>query len=302
MSDAVEGCLLGLACGDALGRPVEFLTSAQIATEYGRVTEMRSNGAHGQPAGTVTDDTEMALCIARSLAANDGFDGDDVAARYVEWYESGPLDVGGTTRAALERVREDTDWETAGQEVWEQLPEGDNAGNGSLMRCAPYALAYRGERLAEVVAADSRITHADPRCVESCVALATVIAALVDGADPSAALAAARRRASERDAPGAVRTALSASDDPALASLDASGFVLDTLETALHDGLTARSAEDAIVTAVNRGEDTDTTGAVAGAVAGARFGAGALPDRWLDELRVEGELRELAATIECGGA
>src|SRR6056297_3313744 len=111
------GALLGLACGDALGRPVEFSTAAQIEREHGRVTEMLANGTHGQPAGTITDDTEMALCIARSLVAHEGFEPADIAARFVEWYESGPFDIGLMTSDALRTIRSGTSWDDAGQQV-----------------------------------------------------------------------------------------------------------------------------------------------------------------------------------------
>lgn len=91
------GCLLRLACGDALGRPVEFQSSTAIAEQYGRVDQMYGNGTHGQPAGTVTDDTDLATALARSLVETGGFDQADAADRYVAWYESEPLDVGAAT-------------------------------------------------------------------------------------------------------------------------------------------------------------------------------------------------------------
>jgi ADP-ribosyl-[dinitrogen reductase] hydrolase len=91
--DAATGVLLALACGDALGRPVEFRSAESIADEHGTVTEMLSHGTHGQPAGTITDDTDLALCIARSLVEQEAFDGDDIADRFHEWYESGPFDI-----------------------------------------------------------------------------------------------------------------------------------------------------------------------------------------------------------------
>ena len=293
------GCLLGLACGDALGRPVEFQSSTGIADQYGRVDQMYGNGTHGQPAGTVTDDTDLALALARSLADTGGFDAADVADRYVAWYESGPFDVGAATADALRELRDGADPAEAGRTVWERRPEGQNAGNGSLMRCAPLALAFGDdERRATAAAADSRITHADPRCVESCVAYLTVLDRLLSGADPEPAVDAGLSVAADRDAPRAVRTALANATDGGAASLETSGYVVHTLETALYDAATATTAEEAIVTTVSRGGDTDTLGAVAGAAAGARFGAEAIPDRWLDVLDVESELRSLADVLD----
>ena len=297
-----SGAFLGLACGDALGRPVEFKTAAQIEREHGRVTEMLANGTHGQPAGTITDDTEMALCIARSLAAHEGFEPADVAERFVAWYESGPFDIGLMTADALGRIQSGVPWDEAGRQVWEQRPEGQNAGNGSVMRCVPYAVAFADEpaRLAEVSRQSSAITHADPRCTYGCVVLNRTIAGFLrDGASPLGdALTAV-----ESDAPSELLDALDAIPDGIDASsLSSSGYVVDTLQTALYRGLTASTAEEAIVEAVNMGDDTDTVGAVAGAVAGARFGADALPERWLGELDVAADLRDLAAALAAGDA
>jgi len=114
-----EGCLLGLACGDALGRPVEFKSTEEIASQHGEVTEMLGHGTHGQPPGTITDDTEMALCIAESLVDRRGFDPADVADRFVDWIDSDPFDIGLMTRDSLSRIRQGTSWDDAGADVWE---------------------------------------------------------------------------------------------------------------------------------------------------------------------------------------
>jgi len=292
------GCLLGLACGDALGRPVEFQSSTAIADQYGRVDQMYGNGTHGQPAGTVTDDTDLAVALARSLAETGGFDAADAADRYVAWYESGPFDVGMATAEALRELRDGTDPADAGRVVWERRPEGQNAGNGSLMRCAPLALAISDDAArAEAAAADSRLTHADPRCVEGCVAFLTVLDRLLDGADAERALDAGLSTAADRDAPRELRTALANVTDEQAAQLETSGYVLHTLETALYDATAAPDAEEAVVSAVSRGGDTDTLGAVCGAVAGARFGAEAIPDRWLDVVDRTETVRRLATVL-----
>jgi len=142
-SDRARGVLLGLACGDALGRPVEFKSASKISAEHGRLDEMIGHGTWNQPAGTITDDTEQALCIARSLVEQQTFDPADVADRFVAWYDTGPFDIGGMTRRALTQLKRGDEWDKAGQQVWEQSPEGQNAGNGSVMRCAPLAIRTR---------------------------------------------------------------------------------------------------------------------------------------------------------------
>ena len=279
-SDGARGVLLGLACGDALGRPVEFSSPAAIDAEHGRLTEMIGHGTWNQPAGTITDDTEQALCIARSVVDRGSFDPVDVAARFVDWYESDPFDVGQMTARSLRELQGGASWDVAGQRVWEASPEGQNAGNGSVMRCPPLAIPYAtdGDRLAAVSRQSSIITHADPRCVDGCAILNLTVAGFL--ADADAPLRDAL--AFVEDAPAELTDALeplAAGETPP--SLETSGYVVHSLQTALHDALAAESAADAIVTAVNRGGDADTIGAIAGAVAGARFGASALPERWL---------------------
>jgi ADP-ribosyl-[dinitrogen reductase] hydrolase len=294
--DRAEGVLLGLACGDALGRPVEFETPARILAQYGEVTEMLADGTWGQPKGTVTDDTEMALCVARSLVDCGGFDPADVAARFVAWYESGPFDVGETTASALRRIRDDEQWDVAGQRVWEESSEGSNAGNGSLMRAAPLAVAFasREDRLVDASETSSRITHADPRCTAGCAVLNLTLAGLAtDRSDP---LAAALERV---ETPNALREALDPVSTGAVDpdELRSTGYVVDTLRTALWHGLHADTPERALVDVVNMGRDADTVGAVAGAVVGARLGAAELPERWLDDLEPCDSLRGLAREL-----
>jgi len=292
--DRARGVLLGLACGDALGRPVEFSSAAQIEAEHSQLTEMVGQGTWNQPAGTITDDTEQALCIARSLVEQQEFDPGDIAERFVAWYDSGPFDIGRMTMRSLSRLKHGDTWDEAGQHVWEQSVEGQNAGNGSVMRCPPLAIPYADDRdhLAEVSRQSSQITHADPRCTYGCTVLNLTIAGLLE--DAATPLQDALNKVGS-DAPDELVAALeplARGDAPN--TLETSGYVVHSLQTALHDGLFAESAEDAIVTAVNRGGDADTIGAIAGAVAGAQFGASTLPDRWPTALNTTVELESLA--------
>jgi ADP-ribosyl-[dinitrogen reductase] hydrolase len=298
--DAARGVLLGLASGDALGRPVEFSSPTTISADYGHLEDMVGHGTWNQPAGTITDDTAQALCIARSFVAKGGFDPTDVATRLVEWYESDPFDVGRMTARSLSRLQRGDAWDEAGQRVWEASVEGQNAGNGSVMRCPPLAIAYATDldRLATVSRQSSQITHADPRCTAGCAILNRTIAGLLEDADSSfddSSSALGDALDAVDDAPSELVDALApvaAGDRPS--SLETSGYVVHSLQAALHDALTAVSARDAIVVAVNRGGDADTIGAIAGAVAGARFGASDLPDRWLTAIDERDELEALA--------
>jgi ADP-ribosyl-[dinitrogen reductase] hydrolase len=184
-NDAATGALLGLACGDALGRPVEFQSAESIDTHHGTVTEMLGHGTHGQPAGTVTDDTDLALCIARSLVEQERFDGQDIADRFLEWYEQGPFDIGLMTADAIRAYDRGVSWRDAGQEVWQDSVEGSNAGNGSVMRCTPHGIAFADdfETLVRVSERSSAITHYDPRCTYGCAILNCTIAGYLRGMD-----------------------------------------------------------------------------------------------------------------------
>lgn len=292
--DRGAGVLLGLACGDALGEPVEGWSADRIAAEYGTLTEFVGGRV---PPGGLTDDTEQAVRLARSLVARGGFEPDDVSRRLVEWFEGDAVGIGGLTRRVLRRVAEGEGWESASRAAWEASPEGRNAGNGSVMRCAPIAVAYADApaELAAASRASSRLTHYDPRCVHGCAVLNRTVAGCLrdDPAPLEAALSAL-----PEEAPGELVAAL----EPVPEGIDPdalrpTGYVVDTLQAALYHGLTAPDAETAVVDAVNMGGDADTIGAVAGAVAGGRFGARELPDRWLSELDRADELRRLGREL-----
>ncbi len=245
----------------------------------------------------MTDDPEQALCIARSLVKRGTFDPADVAERFVEWYDSEPFDIGIMTRESIMALKAGSPWDEAGHQVWETSAEVANAGYGSEMRCPPLALAFADDptTLERVSRDSSRITHADPRCTYGCAVLnLTIAGVLQDDPDPlGKAIAHVRSSAPEE-----LVTALEPiANGGEIESLSTSGYVLDSLQTALHDALRADNADEAIITTVNRGGDTDTIGAITGAVAGARFGASALPKRWVDSIEEQRELTRLAVQL-----
>jgi ADP-ribosyl-[dinitrogen reductase] hydrolase len=295
LRDRYRGVLVASAVGDALGATLEFLSREEVAERFGFHRDITGGGWLGLRPGEVTDDTQMACCIAHSLVACRGFVARDIAERFVAWYRSQPPDIGNTTRHALHLLAQGVSWEEAGMATHHALRPND-ASNGSLMRVAPVALFARG--LAALnprcSAESSRITHANPLCVAGSVALTASIAALLD--DPAADLVAAASAASTDERVRAcVREA--AGQNPA--TLDASGYVLATLQSAFWAVLTHASLEDVLVAAVNLGADADTTGAVAGALAGARWGYSAIPARWLAVLDRHDELVELADELLC---
>lgn len=290
LRDRYAGCLVGLACGDALGGPVEFQSRSQIASSFpDGVREMIGGGWLHLAPGEITDDTQMALAIARACTPA-GIDIDQVATNFVAWYRSGPKDVGNTTAAALAAIANGASWQDAGEMVYRANPTG--AANGALMRCAPLALRFRAdpERLRQASLDTARITHAAPRATWATVALNQALVHLLDGGDRTGTLAAARTRIDEPE----VVAALDNIPTLTYETLKSGGFVLDTLTAALWCLLHHDTVEETIVDAVSLGDDADTTGAVAGALAGACWGIDALPERWRNVVQHRDELMELA--------
>ncbi len=276
--DRGRGALLGLAVGDALGTTLEFSARDSLPHQ----TEMTGGGPFGLAPGQWTDDTAMALALADALLAGPALDPRDLMQRFARWHDRGEnsctgtcFDVGTATRAALLRFARTGD-PLAGD------PDPATAGNGSLMRLAPVALRALGdpEEARRLAVLQGRTTHAAPLAVEGCALLAAMLEAAIHGdgrdavlaprpwagAPEIAALAAGTWRGRPR---GAIRS---------------SGYVLHTLEAALWAVERTGSFEEAVVLAVNLGDDADTVGAVAGQLAGALHGASAIPRRWLDRL------------------
>lgn len=291
-----QGCLLGLACGDALGGPVEFVSRDALDLQYpDGLRDFTGGGWLDLFPGEITDDTQMTLDVARSLAEYPEANMADLAGRFLTWRNSAPKDIGNTTRDALDRLAQGTPWHEAGQQTHLARGPFDSAGNGAIMRCAPVALRFVGdpERVRDVSIDVSRITHANPLCIWASVAVNQAMVALLNGAGIDAAIEFSRQGIPEADVIGAIEHATSASRN----EIRSGGFVLDTLAAAFWSLRITDSLEEAIVTAVALGEDTDTTGAVAGALAGAHYGLDAIPARWQNRLQHRDRLSELALRL-----
>jgi ADP-ribosyl-[dinitrogen reductase] hydrolase len=284
LQDRFRGVLLGLACGDALGGPLEFQPAR---TDESYVTEMTGGGWQQLAPGEWTDDTQLALCIVDSLLGKSVFDPDDIAYRLVLWMESGPRDIGLTTQRVLSAIRAGAPWEQASRDALESAPE--NAANGSLMRCAPLAMFFfrHPDYAASLSPVLSRITHAHPDCEAACVIVNVAITHLLNGAAAADAIEAGYEAC--EGATDAFRERVQRAMLPAN-STSPTGWVLDTMEVALWSFLHTDTYESAVVEAVNRGADADTVGAVVGALAGAHYGLAGIPPRWLAALHQTGEL------------
>jgi ADP-ribosyl-[dinitrogen reductase] hydrolase len=236
------------------------------------------------PAGSFTDDTEMALALAESLLAHRSLHSADLAQRFVAWHQSGPPDAGIHTSNVLSRIAAGEPWDQAVRAVQRRKP--DSAGNGSVMRCWPVALAHRDDlnRLLADSRLQSRVTHPHPECEAGSAFTNAAIYYLLRGAPPVEALDRALDAAA---VPGPLRAVIDQAPGHSREELVNSGWVRHTLESAVWGLLTTDSFEEAVVQVVNLGNDADTAGTVVGALAGAAYGLGAIPPRWREVLQGE---------------
>lgn len=288
MRDRILGGLLGVAAGDALGATVEFCSAEQIAAEHGVHSEIVGGGLFNWRPGQGTDDTDLTAAVAHSYA--DGYSLEDVAARFLVWYMGLPRDIGGRTARALGWLAEWGDPRGSGAAG----ATGNDAGNGSLMRALPTALARadRGQRAREA-AEISAVTHADPRCVQACQVYVEIAAGLVEGLTVADALAAAAPLATHPE----VADALRADPGRPVDILRTGGYVIHSLDAAVWAVQQPAGLEELLVAVVNRGDDADTTGAIVGGLLGARDGASAIPQRWLSRLEYREEFLQLAEQL-----
>lgn len=291
--DRYIGCMVGVAVGDALGAPLEFMSRAEIAAAHGEVRELIGGGWLNVDAGEWTDDTQMTLAVAESIVARGGIDPREIARRFVAWAATNPKDIGNITRMAIRYHEQGVAWDAVGPRVCAELA-GRCAGNGSLMRCAPIGLlrALDTAALVRDSILTSSLTHSDPLATWSTVAVNLAVAELVAGRREQLVERVAAQIGSD-----AVRTALLAAPGLARDAVRSGGYVLETLSAAIwalmnHDGF-----EAVVVAAVNLGGDADTVGAVAGALAGAREGVNGIPERWIRQLREAERLAHVAVAL-----
>lgn len=297
------GGLLGVAVGDALGVPVEFMTRQELRREP--VKKMIGYGSHSQPPGTWSDDASLTFCQAESLCEA-GFDLADTARRFVRWEREGywtphgvVFDVGGTTKDAILRLENGVFPELAG------LSGERSNGNGSLMRILPASvyLAGSGEKnMLDCIRRISSITHAHLRSVLACVIYTLMVWELLDGGTPRSAYdnltakapKACRGTALVRELPHFQRILTGELQGLDESRINSDGYVVSTLEASIWCLLQYDNFSDTVLAAVNLGSDSDTTGAVAGGLAGIAYGLDSIPPDWLEDLARYEDITALA--------
>jgi ADP-ribosyl-[dinitrogen reductase] hydrolase len=280
--DRLQGAAVGSAVGDAFGMPLEF--SPIVPVEKLVVTMNQGR----LPAGTFTDDTEMALALADSLLAKRPLDGNDLAQRFLSWYRGGPEDIGNHTRTVLETIKRGQSWEMASAEVLRFRP--DSSGNGSVMRCWPVALAWWNNRAQLVAdsALQSRVTHSHADCIAGSIFVNVWISELVQGKPLREAF---QDALASVELPESLRAIIVRAPSRQRAELENSGWVRRTLETTAWAVLTTTTFKDAVIQAANLGNDADTGAAVTGVIAGAAYGLAAIPLEWRNLLHGQWPLR-----------
>mgnify|MGYP006269426983 CR=1 FL=1 len=268
-----HGALLGQLAGDALGAAVEFQTADTIrARQPDGVRELVDGGHWNTLAGQPTDDSEMALALARRLVADGHFDVEAIGRAYTAWWESRPFDMGTTTAVGLAAL--------GGQ----GRPNTRSESNGGLMRVSPIGVfaAGRPALAARLAAADAALTHPNPVCIAASSAFAAAVAAGIGGADPGAMVSVALAHAGAGDGAAKVRTTILKALDAPPKRFDGAdqGHVLIALANAFHRLHRRQGLEEALIETVAGGGDTDTNAAIAGALLGAAQGRGAIPLRW----------------------
>jgi ADP-ribosyl-[dinitrogen reductase] hydrolase len=287
-----KGALLGLAVGDAIGTTVEFMTRGSFAP----VTDMVGGGPFNLQPGQWTDDTSMALCLGASLLEH-GFDLNDQIDRYLQWHDEGYMsstgtcfDIGMATSAALERYRA-----TGESRAGSVRP--DTAGNGSTMRLAPVVIYFQDtpEQALHYASEQSKTTHRARECLMACRLMAEIMLRALQGLPKDQVLAPSQQYLPWTPAMQSLANAdyqAKAVDD-----IQGTGYVVKSLEAALWCFHTTNTFEACVLKAVNLGDDADTTGAIAGQIAGAFYGEAAISAHWKNQVAMATQISQMAQQL-----
>ena len=277
--DRVRGALYGVAVGDALGAPLEFMNATQIKQQYGApVREMVGGGWLSLAPGETTDDTDMTLAVCEGIMESPSAPIEPIGRRFIQWVDTQPKDVGMTCMRSIQAARTnlaagmdaEVAWDAAGKRTAEE--NGDRSGgNGALMRTIGTALAYEdAEERAERTTQIAEMTHYDDLSSDICRYYADAVHRFIKD---------------EQDA-GLIPlyTMAGVSEYGFSNCVNPSGWAPESMECAFFAFITEGDFENALITAVNLGGDADTIGAIAGGLAGAYYGYDAIPQRWIDAL------------------
>lgn len=304
--DQIKSALFGVAIGDALGVPVEF--ESREFLKNNPVTEMIGFGSHPVPAGTWSDDSSLTFCLAESIT--EGLDMHKLSRKFLRWANENywtptgyVFDIGISTQESIDRLESGVDPSLSGG-----TSEKSN-GNGSLMRILPL-IFYNKNRLIEeryeITKQFSSITHGHIRSVLACFYYLEFAGKLLEGSGPHEAYEALKKELLPflssyvkplEEISHFNRLFVQGIHRLPEAEIESSGYVVHTLEASIWCLLNSMSYEEAVLKAVNLGDDTDTTGAVTGGLAGLVYGYQNIPERWLQQLARFEDIEGLCAAL-----
>jgi ADP-ribosyl-[dinitrogen reductase] hydrolase len=273
-SDRAIAAYLGLAIGDALGATVEFMTPREIALQYVVHDTIRGGGWLRLKAGNVTDDTTMALALGTSILKHGHVDALAVAQSFDQWMREKPVDIGNTVRRNLLQFRISGDPEAP--------YSAHDAGNGAAMRLLPVALATLGfseEKIRLASRAQAHVTHHNALSDAACETLIFMLHDALRGKDKNHLLHHHAQTLVAKHPEFRFR-GIKTIGNP-------SGYIVDTIQAVFQSFFDTDSFESCLINIVNRGGDADTTGAIAGMLAGALYGLEAIPPAWRNTLNRE---------------
>ena len=281
MKSKFTGALIGSAVGDALGAPVEGYSMKKVSSMYGDAWEMIS--------GRYTDDTEMMIGVAESLIENKGFNGEDMAHKFIQNYNP-RRGYGPGSKEALRRIREGESWKEASGKLFGGK---GSYGNGAAMRIAPVGIFYYddADKLREIAYKSSHITHSHELGKEGAALQAFSIALAVRGREKEGMLLELKEVVKSEVYKEKIRKIelflekeAEADKKEVILELGNGQEAFNSVPTAIYSFLRADSFKDAVIYAVSLGGDTDTIGAMTGAISGAYYGEGAIPKEWEERL------------------
>ena len=302
-TEQIKSVLLGVVVGDAIGVPVEFKSRAYLRDNP--VSDMTGNGTHNVPAGTFSDDGSLTFCLAEALTLD--FDLNNIGQNFVNWYKNNywtaredVFDIGNTTRQAIYRLESGIRPDLAGG-----FDEESN-GNGSLMRILPllfYLLDKESHERFEITKQVSSITHGHIRSVIACYYYLEFAKKLFEKKDKFEIYNDLKKEITNdlllfSATPSEIgefnRLLKGNVYELPEEKIQSSGYVVHTLEASIWCLLTTDNYKDAVLKAVNLGDDTDTTGAITGGLAGLLYGIDAIPKKWIDKLARKEDIEDLS--------
>jgi ADP-ribosyl-[dinitrogen reductase] hydrolase len=285
--ERILGGIFGVACGDALGGTLEFMSKNEIEKKYGYLKNIIGGGHWNLVPGEVTDDTMMTIAVAEGILDSPDNPIEYIGKHFMRWYNSNPRDIGNIIRIALSEYKRSNDWMKASYYA-HKVTGGMTAGNGSLMRCLPVALYYNDiEKILKITALQSVLTHYDHKATEACQFYNLLVYNYLNEKSKVSTIIEHIEKYPEYKKVFQISKY----------ELKPSGYVFHTLICSLWCFINTSSFEDAVCEAANLGGDADTIAAITGGIAGVYYGYNTIPDRWKKKILLKDKLISIAQRI-----